>query len=121
MFRDNMNKALRHVPGALGCLLIGFDGIPIASVYTRGQEEIEPQVTALAVETAQMLRKMHRMAAAGETPYVGELTMTTDTMSTLSSVIQGEYLLVVALSPETDMNRAKLMLRLMRPWIEEEM
>ncbi len=121
MFQDGLNKALKHVPGARGCMLIGFDGIPIASVYTEQEQTPEAQLVALSAEAANLLRKMHRMAADGELAYIGELSLSSERMTALARVVHREYLLVLALSPEADLNAGRRMLRLLAPWIEREM
>ena len=75
MFQDNMNQAIKHVTGATGCLLIGFDGIPIASVYPEEGAIEELRLIELAVEVAAVLSKLNRMADEHRTPRLDTLTL----------------------------------------------
>jgi len=120
MFQDNMNRALNHVKGTMGCLLIGFDGIPIASVYSTKEPEIEAQLLAMSIETANMLRKIHHMASEGEVAFVHELSLASEKITTLARVIQREYLLVLAIEPKADLEAGMNILRLITPKIERE-
>ncbi len=122
MFQDSMNRALKHVPGARACMLIGFDGVPIASVYAQDSKpSAEQRLVALSVEAANLLRKMYRMASDGEIPMMEEITLSGHEMTALAKVIQREYLLVLALEPHGDPDRGLKMLRLLTPWVEQEM
>ena len=121
MFQDSMNRAMKHVSGSMGCMLIGFDGIPIASVFSEKTPSPEAHLVAMSVEAANMLRKMHRMATDGELAYVGGLSLMSERMTTLARVVQREYLLVMALEPEADVQKGLKMLRLISPAIEREM
>jgi hypothetical protein len=120
MFQDSMNKAIKHVDGAVANMLIGFDGIPIATVFAGDGALIEPTLLSLSIEAGTFLRKMQQRAAEGEIPFVGELTLVTEQLVVLTRVLEDEYLLVMALSPDADMDRGLRMLRLMSPWIERE-
>lgn len=118
MFKDKLTRVVTNVPGSLGCLLIGFDGIPIDSVFT-GKELTE--MAAIAVELTNLLGKFRRMNLHDMMGDVNEVSITTGTVTTLARVIAEEYLLVLALSSEADINRGQTMLRLISPFVEREM
>lgn len=118
MFKDKLTRVVTNVPGSLGCLLIGFDGIPIDSIFT-GKELTE--MAAIAVELTNLLGKFRRMNLHDMMGDVNEVSITTGTVTTLARVIAEEYLLVLALGPEADINRGQTMLRLISPFVEREM
>lgn len=116
MFNEMLSQVVKNVDGTLGCLLIGFDGIPIESVYTG--DEI-PQMDAVAVELSNLLAKFRRLQNydMGE---VNEVSVTIGEMTTLARVVGEEYLLMLALAPEADVGRGQNMLRLIAPSVERE-
>lgn len=117
MFKQKLTRVVDNVDGALGCMLIGFDGIAIDSVF-RGQDL--PQMSAIAVELSNLLDKFRRLQIhdLGE---VDEVAITTGAITTLARVVAEEYLLILALSQEADVGRGQTMLRLIAPFVEREM
>ncbi len=117
MFKQKLTSVVNNVEGSIGCLLIGFDGIPIDSVY-RDQEL--SQMSAIAVELSNLLGKFRRLQVydVGE---VHEVSITTGMVTALARVVADEYLLILALSNEADVQRGQTMLRLISPFVEKEM
>ncbi len=117
MFKQKLTRVVNNVEGSIGCLLIGFDGIPIDTVY-RGEEL--PQMSAIAVELSNLLDKFRRLEVydVGE---VNELSITAGSITALAKVVADEYLLILAMTSESDVNRGQTMLRLICPFVEEHM
>jgi predicted regulator of Ras-like GTPase activity (Roadblock/LC7/MglB family) len=121
MFQENLQRALLHVKGARGAMLIGFDGIPIASLYAEGASEAETQLLEYAVELAHMIRKFNRTALDRGTPPIEEMSTTNHHQRTLTRVVHGEYLLVLAMDPGADSEPGQQVLKLLAPWVEKEL
>ncbi|MBA2663357.1 MAG: hypothetical protein H0U74_13800 [Bradymonadaceae bacterium] len=117
MFKQKLTSVVNNVEGSIGCLLIGFDGIPIDSVY---RDEELPQMSAIAVELSQLLDKFRRMQSY-EVGEVHEVSITAGSVTALAKVVADEYLLILALSAEADVQRGQTMLRLISPFVEKEM
>ena len=117
MFKEKLTRVVSNVHGSIGCLLIGFDGIQIDSVY--GEREL-PEMTAIAIEVSNLLDKFRRMKLhdIGE---VNEVSITTGAVTALARVVADEYLLVLAMDADADVNRGQTMLRLISPFVEQEM
>ncbi|MGM0557060.1 MAG: roadblock/LC7 domain-containing protein [Myxococcota bacterium] len=117
MFKQKLTRVVSNVDGTLGCMLIGFDGIPIDSVFD-GEEM--PQMNAVAVELSNLLDKFRRLQNydMGE---VNEVSITLGRVTALARVVAEEYLLILALDAEADVNRGQTMLRLIAPFVEREM
>lgn len=117
MFKEKLTRVISNVDGAIGCLLIGFDGIQIDHAYT--SREL-PEMNAIAIEVSNLLDKFRRMQLhdIGE---VNEVSITTGEVTTLARVVADEYLLVLAMSARADVNRGQTMLRLISPFVEKEM
>jgi len=117
MFKEKLSQVVDNVDGTLGCLLIGFDGIPIESLYPG--EEI-PEMDEIAVELSNLLGKFRRLQENYEMGGVDELAVTIGDMTTLAHVVGDEYILMLALDSQADVGRGRNMLRLMAPWVERE-
>lgn len=116
MFKEKLTRVVSNIDGALGCMLIGFDGIPIDSVW---DQEL-PQMGAVAVELSNLLDKFRRLQIY-EGSEIDEVSITTGPITTLARVVGGEYLLILALSDTADVGRGQTMLRLITPFVEREM
>ncbi|MEM1347925.1 MAG: hypothetical protein AAGI01_05155 [Myxococcota bacterium] len=117
MFKEKLTRVIHNVDGAIGCLLIGFDGIQIDGVYA-GEEMAE--MSAIAIEVSNLLNKFRRLNLH-EVGEVNEVSITTGTVTTLARVVSEEYLLVLAMSADADVNRGQTMLRLITPFVERDM
>jgi predicted regulator of Ras-like GTPase activity (Roadblock/LC7/MglB family) len=117
MFKQKLERVVANVGGSLGCLLIGFDGIPIDSVFV---EEDMPQMSAVAVELSNLLDKFKRLQAY-DLGLVNEVSITASDITMLARVVADEYLLVLAMQAESDVNRGQTMLRLISPFVERDM
>ena len=117
MFKEKLTRVVNNVNGSIGCLLIGFDGIQIDSVY--GEREL-PEMNAIAIEVSNLLDKFRRMKLhdIGE---VNEVSITTGEVTALARVVADEYLLVLAMDSHADVNRGQTMLRLISPFVEQGM
>lgn len=117
MFEEKLSQIIDNVEGTLGCLLIGFDGIPIESLYT-GEKLTE--MDEIAVELSNLLGKFRRLEENYEMGGVEELAVTIGDVTTLAHVVGDEYMLMLALSPDADVDRGQNMLRLIAPAVERE-
>ena len=117
MFKQKLSSVVHHVDGSIGCLLIGFDGIPIDTVY---RDKELPQMSAIAVELSNLLDKFRRLQIS-EVGEVNELSITAGPVTALAKVVAEEYLLILAMTNEADVNRGQTMLRLICPFVEKQM
>lgn len=117
MFKEKLTQVANHVDGTLGCQLIGFDGIPIESIYTR--EEI-PEMDEIAVELSNLLGKFRRLEENYEMGGIEEVSVTIGDVTALARVVGGDYILMLALDPRADVDRGQNMLRLISPSVERE-
>ncbi len=117
MFKQKLSSVVNHVDGSIGCLLIGFDGIPIDTVY---RDEELPQMSAIAVELSNLLDKFRRLQVY-EVGEVNELSITAGSITALAKVVADEYLLILAMTSDADVNRGQTMLRLICPVVEKQM
>ncbi len=117
MFKEKLTRVIENVEGSIGCLLVGFDGIQVDSVFT-SRELLE--LSAVAIELSNLLDKFRKMKLH-DLGDVHEVSVTTGAVTTLARVVADEYLLVLALHADADCSRGQRMLRLIAPSVEREM
>lgn len=117
MFKEKLARVVNNIDGSIGCLLMGFDGIQIDAVFA---ERELPEMTAIAIEVSNLLDKFRRMNLH-EFGQVNEVSITTGEITALAKVVADDYLLVLALESQADVNRGQTMLRLISPFVEREM
>lgn len=112
---------MAYVDGAQACMLIGFDGIPIASAFARDDSQIADDLSGVAVEVANLLGQLNRAAVGSEIGFVAEVSLVADKVAALARVVGDEYLLILAVDHSTDKDKGSRVLRLIAPWIEEQL
>lgn len=118
MFREILTKVLHYVDGGLGCILIGSDGIPVEQVVVEGHED---SLESISVEFNEMVNRMRRVVSQMELGPILTLTVQLVRFVVSAVVINDEYMLLAILEPESDVERAKGMLKLIVPQIIAEM
>lgn len=121
MFKNHLQKAAQHLEGTRGIILLGFDGIPIATHHPQPGGRDETLLETVAIELANMLRKLTQMSREHEIPPVGEFTMSVGEQMILTQLVLDEYLLVMAVDQNTDLDKGMRMLRLLTPGLEQEL
>ncbi|MFB6263040.1 MAG: hypothetical protein ABEL76_05365 [Bradymonadaceae bacterium] len=116
MFREDLARAVRHVDGSIGCLLIGFDGIPVEKMYPDGELQ---DMDAVAVELTNLLDEFRRLQS-DQLGDVDEAAITLGDITALAKIVDEEYLLMLVLDDSADVDRARRALRLIAPSVESE-
>ncbi len=116
MFEDKLSRIVNNIEGARGCLLIGFDGIPIERVML---EDGFSQMEDVAVELSNLLDDFERLKAY-DLGGLNAVSVSMDNVTTLAQIVADEYLLMLILGSEADIERGQNMLRLVAPSVERE-
>lgn len=116
MFEEKLSQIVRNVEGTLGCLLIGFDGIPIERIVL---DEDFTQMEDVAVELSNLLDDFERLQAY-DLGGVDAVSVSMGDVTTLARIVADEYLLMLVLRSEADVERGQNMLRLVAPSVERE-
>ena len=119
-FRDHIQRVVDHIPGAVACSIMGFDGIAIDS-YEVGGAEIDIQT--LFTEYASVAHQVRR-AFAEPSSLVGtlsEMVFTSDNFTTVVRTITEEYFVAAVMKPSALMGKARYLLRVAAPKIASEL
>jgi predicted regulator of Ras-like GTPase activity (Roadblock/LC7/MglB family) len=117
-FREHLEEVCRSVDGAVACSLMGVDGI---EVDTHVQDGGEVDVKSLLVEYSGVLRSAREAAEAHEAGGVAEIAISTDKLQAVVRIVSPEYFMVVALTPEGNVGKARYLLRVTAPKLKAEL
>jgi predicted regulator of Ras-like GTPase activity (Roadblock/LC7/MglB family) len=117
-FREHLEEVCRSVDGAVACSLMGVDGI---EVETHLQDGGEVDVKSLLVEYSGVLRSAREAAEAHAAGGVAELAISTDKLMAVARIVSPEYFMVVALTPDGNIGKARYLLRVTAPKLKSEL
>jgi predicted regulator of Ras-like GTPase activity (Roadblock/LC7/MglB family) len=117
VFLDQLSRISDRIEGALALSLVAGDGIPIESVSSDPDLDLDV-LAAEMVAQARAISANHRELKVGE---VQQLAVATDRLTLMvSSVAEGYYLLLV-FGPEGSYGRARFELRRARLALEKDL
>ncbi|HEX4959800.1 MAG TPA: roadblock/LC7 domain-containing protein [Thermoanaerobaculia bacterium] len=117
MFLDQLSRISNRIEGALALSLVAKDGMPVESVSSDPDLDLE----VLAAELVTQVRSItenHRELEVGE---VQHLSVTTDRMTLMVSSVAADYYLLLVLGPEGNYGRARFELRRARLLLEADL
>ena len=117
MFLDQLSRISNRIDGALALSLVAKDGMPVESVSSDPDLDLE----ALAAELVAQVRSItenHRELDVGE---VQHLSVMTDRLTLMVSSVATDYYLLLVLGPEGNPGKARFELRRARLVLETEL
>jgi predicted regulator of Ras-like GTPase activity (Roadblock/LC7/MglB family) len=117
-FREHLQDVCRNCEGAVACSLMGVDGIEV-DTHLEGGPDLD--VKSLLVEYSGLFRSAREASEAHEAGGVAELSVHTDKLLTVARLISPEYYMVVALSPDGNLGKARYLLRVTAPKLRSEL
>src|SRR3954452_10288903 len=104
MFQDELRELVERAEGAVASLLMGFDGITVAS-YSRGGGGLN--VESIGSEYSVVLGPIKQAASMLELGTAQEVAVQAKNMTTLIRLLNDEYFVVVALEPAGNIGKAR--------------
>jgi predicted regulator of Ras-like GTPase activity (Roadblock/LC7/MglB family) len=117
-FREQLAEVCRSVEGAIGCTLMGVDGIEVDSHVTSGSDL---DMKSLLVEYSGVFRSARDAAGAHQAGGVSELSISTDKVVAVARQVTPEYFMVMALTPGGNLGKARYLLRVTAPLLRSEL
>jgi len=117
MFLEQLSRISDRIGGVLALSLVAKDGIPVESVSSDPDLDIEVLAAEL-VSQARSIGDNHRELAVGE---VQQLSVLTDRLTVIVSVVTHEYYLLLVLGPDGNYGRARFELRRARLALEQDL
>ncbi len=119
-FRENLQRVVDSVPGALSATIMGFDGIAIDSFIHPSSTATDMQT--LLVEYSSATQQLRR--AAESTPDLGalvELSVIREGNTCLLRPLTEEYFMAVVVAPHGLVGKARYMLRIIAPIMMQDL
>ena len=111
-FERILSDIVNESPGALGAALMGSDGIPIAQVAADGaHSDVAEDVSVLGIEFGRILEEMRKAATSVEGGTLDEVSVRMERFWTLLRAIDTETFVVVAVSPDGNVGKARFLIR----------
>lgn len=111
-FRERLSRITCQVDGAIGALIMGYDGIPI-------DESIRPDssldVQLLAVEYATLLKEIKRAVDVLKTGDLEEVSITTGELRVIIRAISDEFFIVLLNKNEGNFGMGRYLLKINAP------
>ena len=117
MFASKLQEAVKSVRGGEAAILMGFDGIPVESFGVDDKLDIE----TVGMEFSVVLKEVKKAASLLDSGDAQELTIRTDTMSTVLRIVNEQYFVAMALSTGGNIGKARYVLRMLAPGFKEEL
>lgn len=117
MFRERLAEISRRIDGAVALSLVDAEGIPVDSISTDPNLDLEILAAELMAQ-AKAIASDQRELGVGE---VQQLAVTTDRLSLIVSAMSAEYFLLLVLRREGNYGRARFELRRARLLLEHDL
>ena len=117
MFLEQLSRISELIGGVLALSLVAKDGIPVESVSSDPELDIEVLAAEL-VSQARSINENHRQLDVGE---VQQLSVLTDRLTLIVSAVTRDYYLLLVLGPEGNYGRARFELRRARLALEQDL
>ena len=109
MFKDILETILERTEGSLGALIMGVDGIAVErSLKQAGQEA---NLDVAAAEFTSLVRSAQRAGKDTGLGNLRELVISLDDAVLLTRLLGRDYFVVLAITPEGNLGRARFELR----------
>jgi predicted regulator of Ras-like GTPase activity (Roadblock/LC7/MglB family) len=117
MFLDQLSRISNRIDGAVALSLVAKDGIPVESVSSDPDLDLEVLAAELVAQ-ARSISDNHRALDVGE---VQQLSVMTDRLTLMVSSVAADYYLLLVLGPEGNYGKARFELRRARLLLEEDL
>ncbi len=118
MFRDSIQKMVDRLdPGGAAGILMGFDGIAVDSFSRPGTIDVQ----TVSMELAHVVAQLRRSAQGAHLGGLREMEVRTDKLALLIRLVTDDYFLVFGVSPDSNLGKARYLLRLLSPLIRADL
>lgn len=112
-FKEDLEQICGKVEGSFAASLMGFDGIAIETHEARPVGEIELQT--LLVEYSGIISQVRQAAESLQMGKASEVSIRTEKLVAVARPLTPDYFVVLTMSPEGNVGRARYELRVAGP------
>ena len=118
MFAETLKKVIDNVDGGIGSVIMGLDGIPVES-YVRQTDRVD--INTIGMEFSFILTQVRKAAESLQVGPCEELTVKAERLLLVVRMLNPQYFLAVALSPEGNFGKCRYLMRLAAPRLISEL
>lgn len=122
-FLPHLQNIVAGVDGAVACSVLGFDGIAVethrAGAAARLPADLD--VSSVWVEYASLLGQLRASSEGLRTGALREVSLSSERLTTVFRLIDGDYVVAVGLLPEGNLGKARYLLRTHAPLLKAEL
>lgn len=118
-FRENLQRVLDSVPGAISAMVMGFDGIAIDGVEVPGNTLDLPSLLIEYSSATQQLRQV--AAGTAEIGHLREITVVAQGVTCVLRPLTEEYFLAVVLQSGSLSGKARYIMRVVAPLMLQDL
>jgi predicted regulator of Ras-like GTPase activity (Roadblock/LC7/MglB family) len=112
-FREDLEAICGRVDGAFAASLMGFDGIAIDTAQVNAPAGIEVQ--NVIIEYSGILGQVRQAAESLQMGKASEVSIRTEKLVAVARPLTPDYFVLLAMSPEGNVGRARYELRIAAP------
>jgi predicted regulator of Ras-like GTPase activity (Roadblock/LC7/MglB family) len=118
MFKEALQGVVDGTDGGMAGLLMDFEGIPVES-YSKEDSDLD--IEAVGAEISVLVKAIQRASEMLDAGATSEVSFKSDKMVTLIRVLNENYFLALALSPEGNFGKGRFLLRVTAPKLLAEL
>jgi predicted regulator of Ras-like GTPase activity (Roadblock/LC7/MglB family) len=118
MFKNILREVVENADGAIASILMGFDGITVESYAS---EDGGVDMETVGSEYSQVLTQIKQAAQMLDMGHASEVAVRAENMTTLMRLINDEYFVAVAMTPDGNLGKARFLLRTQAPKLLENL
>lgn len=122
-FREHLVSVVDSVGGAVACSLMGFDGIAVETHQAESKLDVADAVefSNAFVEYGSTLMQLKNAAEALKTGAVAEVSVCSEKLLTVMRLVNAEYFVALAMTPDGNYGKGRYALRLAAPQLAREL
>src|SRR5437660_5672607 len=112
-FKEDLEQICGKVDGSFAASLMGFDGIAIETLETKPPEGID--LGTLLIEYSSILSQVRQAAESLQMGKASEVSIRTEKLVAVARPLTPDYFVLLAMSPDGNVGRARYELRIAGP------
>ncbi len=106
---DVLEHVVRDTPGAVGAILMGFDGIAVVQHVAPGREDFD--LETLAMEFSYRFAEMRKAATSLDLGEVADLSVRTDRGAVVCRALSADYFVAIVMDDARHLGKGRYLLR----------
>ncbi len=115
-FGEILQRMVKDTDGALGALIMGIDGIPVAEFATADDLDLQ----SMTVEYSTLLREIEKGSRAAQLGSTQEVTVLAEKALIMLRRLNDEYFTVLIIKPDGNFGKGRFLLRMSVPRLLKE-